>query len=215
MGENIVGNYGWQSSKGPDSCNYITPEILSILKNLNVQRVVDIGSGNGHLCSEIHREGYQVVGVEYDGKGVEIARSTYREISFYNFGVQDDPAKLLKHENPFDAAVSTEVVEHLFSPHFLPIFARRLLKEGGYLIITTPYHGYIKNLAISLFGKWDSHHSPLWHGGHIKFWSRKTLTTLLEENGFRVVGFSGVGRIPYLWKSMVLVAKKINKKSGG
>jgi len=77
------------------------------------------------------------------------------------------------------------------------------------LVISTPYHGYIKNLALSVFDKWDSHHTPLWHGGHIKFWSRKTLTQLLEDNGFKVIGFSGVGRIPYLWKSMILIAKAV------
>jgi len=45
-------------------------------------------------------------------------------------------------------------------------------------------------------------------GGHIKFWSRKTITQLLSENGFEVTEFSGVGRFPYLWKSMVIVAIK-------
>ena len=68
-------------------------------------------------------------------------------------------------EELFDAVVSTEVVEHYFSPHLLPIFANGALREGGYLVITTPYHGYIKNLALSLFGKWDTHHTPLWYGG--------------------------------------------------
>jgi len=83
------------------------------------------------------------------------------------------------------------------------------LRRKGHLVITTPYHGYMKNLLLSLLNEWDSHHSPLWHGGHIKFWSRTTLTKLLQENGFTVVDFSGVGRISYFWKSMVLVAKKV------
>jgi 2-polyprenyl-6-hydroxyphenyl methylase/3-demethylubiquinone-9 3-methyltransferase len=34
------------------------------------------------------------------------------------------------------------------------------------------------------------------------------LIQLLEENGFKVIGFHGVGRVPYLWKSMVVVAEK-------
>ncbi|MFK5950494.1 MAG: class I SAM-dependent methyltransferase [Methylococcales bacterium] len=206
--ENIVDNYGWSSPEGPNSCGYIAPRILSIIKSLDVKRVVDVGAGNGQLCSDISHEGYQVAGIEYDTQGVEIARSNYPEIPFYNLGVQDDPAKVLQQEELFDVAVSTEVVEHLFSPHLLPIFTKELLKEDGILIITTPYHGYIKNLALSLFNGWDTHHTPLWHGGHIKFWSRQTLTNLLEENGFKVISFSGVGRMPYLWKSMVLVAKK-------
>lgn len=208
MTENIVEDYGWASDQGPQSCGYITPRILALLKQLNVKRVLDLGAGNGALCAQIASEGYEVAGVEYDKAGVDLARKSHQEIPFYNFGVQDDPATLLAHEQVFDAVVSTEVIEHLFSPHLLPIYARGVLKQGGYLVITTPYHGYLKNLALAIFDKWDHHHTVLWHGGHIKFWSRATLTQLLNENGFQVVEFSGVGRLPYLWKSMVLVAQK-------
>lgn len=208
MSENVVENYGWASAEGPHSCGYITPTVLSLLQGLDVKRVLDLGAGNGTLCSEMSRAGFEVAGVEYDRQGVEVARSHYPGIRFYHYGVQDDPAALLAREQPFDAVVSTEVVEHLFSPHLLPIYAAGTLKDGGYLIVTTPYHGYLKNLVLSLLDKWDSHHTPLWHGGHIKFWSRATLTELLSRNGFRVIGFSGVGRLPYLWKSMVLVAQK-------
>lgn len=209
MAENIVVDYGWSSDQGPQSCGYIAPRILELLNQLNVKRVLDIGAGNGTLCAQINLQGYEVVGVEYDKVGVELARNAHPKIPFYNYGVQDNPAELLAHEPPFDAVVSTEVIEHLFSPHLLPIYANGALKKGGYLIITTPYHGYLKNLALAFFGKWDHHHTVLWHGGHIKFWSRATLTQLLTEHGFKVVGFSGVGRMPYLWKSMVMVAQKV------
>jgi 2-polyprenyl-3-methyl-5-hydroxy-6-metoxy-1,4-benzoquinol methylase len=147
--------------------------------------------------------------VEYDSKGCEIARSQYPGTTFYNLGVQDDPEAIVATEGLFDVVVSTEVVEHLFSPHLLPQFARRLLRENGKLIVSTPYHGYLKNLALSLAGKWDHHHTVLWHGGHIKFFSRETLTKLLEDNGFRVLSFHGVGRAPLLWKSMILVAEAV------
>jgi hypothetical protein len=75
-------------------------------------------------------------------------------------------------------------------------------------VITTPYHGYWKNLALAVSGKLEGHFTALWDGGHIKFWSRRTLTRLLTDEGFEVTGFSGAGRIPYLWKSMILVARK-------
>jgi len=208
MAENVVDNYGWSSEQGPQSCGYIAPRILELLNELGVKRVLDLGAGNGALCGLINSHGYEVVGVEYDRAGVELARSSHPEISFYNYGVQDNPKDLLAHEKPFDAVVSTEVIEHLFSPHLLPTYANNILKDRGYLIVTTPYHGYLKNIALAVFGKWDHHHTALWHGGHIKFWSRDTLTQLLSKNGFEVVAFSGVGRLPYLWKSMVLVAQK-------
>lgn len=74
--------------------------------------------------------------------------------------------------------------------------------------MTTPYHGYLKNLAISLAGAWDRHLDPFWDGGHIKQFSRKTITRLLQEGGFELRRFGGVGRMPGLWKSMIVLAQK-------
>jgi len=77
---------------------------------------------------------------------------------------------------------------------------------GGEIIISTPYHGYLKNVVLSVSGKMDNHFTANWGGGHIKFFSRKTLSTLLESEGFTVTDFRGCGRLPYLWKSMVIKA---------
>lgn len=208
MAENVVEDYGWDSAVGPESCGYIAPKILSVLAALKPKRVLDLGSGNGALCADLLRAGYRVAGVEYDRQGVSLAKNNFPDISFYNYGVQDNPSELMVHEKPFDVVVSTEVIEHLFSPHLLPQYAAGVLREGGYLVLTTPYHGYLKNIALSVLGKWDHHHTALWHGGHIKFWSKRTLSQLLTENGFLVTNFYGVGRLPYLWKSMVIVARK-------
>ena len=49
---------------------------------------------------------------------------------------------------------------------------------------------------------------PIGTGGHIKFWSRAPLQSLLEKFGFREVEFIGAGRLPYLWKSMIVTAEK-------
>lgn len=139
--------------------------------------------------------------------GVEMALRGNSGAEFRLVSVYESPNAL--GEIGFDAVISTEVIDHLFLPAALPRFARAVLKPGGHLIVTTPYHGYLKNLLICLIGKWDSHHTPLWDGGHIKFWSRRTLTALLEESGFVVVRFMGAGRLPWLWKSMVLAARAI------
>jgi 2-polyprenyl-3-methyl-5-hydroxy-6-metoxy-1,4-benzoquinol methylase len=204
----LVDRYGWKEADVPCSCAYVVPDVLHVIERLQARRVLDVGAGNGALCGLLKQAGYSVAGCEYDEKGVEIARAAYPEVPFYRYGVQEEPTDLLATEGKFDLVVSTEVIEHLFSPHHLPIFAARVLKDGGHLVVSTPYHGYLKNLLLSIFNKWDFHHSPLWHGGHIKFWSRRTLSKLLEEHGFEVLEFRGVGRVAYLWKSMVLVSRK-------
>jgi hypothetical protein len=96
----------------------------------------------------------------------------------------------------------------LFNPHQLVETIRQSVKDDGIVIISTPYHGYLKNLALAVAGKWDFHHHPVRIGGHIKFWSRKTLTDLFVENGFTELSFEGAGRMPYLWKSMIMIFRK-------
>ena len=116
----------------------------------------------------------------------------------------DDQLLANLQEEPFDIVVSTEVVEHLYDPRSYARGCFRALKPGGCFICTTPYHGYLKNLALALLGKWDAHANPLWDGGHIKLWSRITLTRLLVETGFTNIQFRGVGRLPWLWMTMVV-----------
>jgi hypothetical protein len=95
---------------------------------------------------------------------------------------------------------------------FLPRGTTRTLYElvggGGTAIISTPYHGYWKNLALAVSGRMDKHFTALWDNGHIKFWSVATLRELLQEAGFVNIRFERVGRLPALAKSMIAVARK-------
>ena len=96
-----------------------------------------------------------------------------------------------------------DVIEHLFYPKELVRSARRCLKPGGRLILSTPYHGYLKNIALSVSGKMDKHFTCLWDGGHIKFFSVATLKELLESEQYKDIQFTFAGRFPYFWKAML------------
>ena len=149
-----------------------------------------------------------VYGIDASESGIRIARRRYPD----RFFVQNIDEQLLPEairHLPFDTIISTEVIEHLYDPRGYVAFCKKVLTHGagrGSLILSTPYHGYLKNVALSLSGKMDAHFTALWDGGHIKFWSRKTLTQLLGEQQFRVKTFKGCGRLPWLWKSMLIRA---------
>jgi 2-polyprenyl-3-methyl-5-hydroxy-6-metoxy-1,4-benzoquinol methylase len=196
---------GWRGDSTPHPHAYLTGPILSLCRQLGARRVLDLGCGNGALCRSLASAGLAVVGCDRDPGAVAVASAAVPQALFKVVSVYDDPARL--GEAGFDLVVSTEVVEHLVAPRALPRFARAVLSPGGHLLLSTPYHGYLKNLLLALLGAWDSHHSPLWDGGHVKFWSRRTLTRLLEQEGFAVTRFLGVGRAPWLWKSMILVGR--------
>jgi 2-polyprenyl-3-methyl-5-hydroxy-6-metoxy-1,4-benzoquinol methylase len=108
----------------------------------------------------------------------------------------------------FPYVISLEVVEHLFHPKVMAKTLFNLTEPQGYAIVSTPYHGYLKNLAIALAGKFDFHAKPLWDYGHIKFFSIATMTELLQAAGFMEIEFRRLGRIPSLAKSMLAIAKK-------
>jgi 2-polyprenyl-6-hydroxyphenyl methylase/3-demethylubiquinone-9 3-methyltransferase len=148
-----------------------------------------------------------VTGVDLSESGIAHAKASYPNMAFHQMPVGPE---LVEHfgEGCFDAIVSADVVEHLYAPRDLAQNSFRLLKDGGMLILTTPYNGYLKNLVLAATGTMDRHWTVLWDGGHIKFWSWKTIGVLLGEAGFTRLEFSGVGRVPYLWKSMVVRAWK-------
>ncbi|MBX3435495.1 MAG: methyltransferase domain-containing protein [Pirellulales bacterium] len=104
--------------------------------------------------------------------------------------------------------ISLEVVEHVYAPRDYAATLFSLVEPGGIAIVSTPYHGYLKNLALAATGAMDRHFTALWDHGHIKFWSIATLTQLLEEAGFARVRFLRVGRFAPLAKSMIAVAER-------
>ena len=185
---------------------FLGPCILEISRKLLPGKILDLGCGNGGITSVLAQLGARVVGCDADEAGIKAAQKRLPDVKFHVLGVYDDPALL--GEQDFDLVISTEVIEHLFLPRALPRFARAVLKPGGHLVISTPYHGYLKNLLLSLANRWDSHITPFHDGGHIKFWSRRTLTRLLTEEGFEVTSFIGAGRIPHLWRCMILIARR-------
>jgi 2-polyprenyl-3-methyl-5-hydroxy-6-metoxy-1,4-benzoquinol methylase len=199
--------YAYSSGEAAWRDGYLSRKIVRWLKaEPGIHHVLDAGCGNGDLAARLAAEGYCMSGFDISSSGLEHARRASPGLRFEHISGYDDLRS--RFGACFDACVCVEVIEHVYDPRR---FARRLyevLRPGGRLILTTPYHGYLKNLALAAAGKLDDHFTALWDGGHIKFWSRATLSQLLVETGFRDIGFEGAGRIPFLWKSMILVARK-------
>ena len=169
-------------------------------------RVLDAGCGSGAFSKMLHHNlGCAVYGCDLSESGIALARENAPECRFELLSLYDDFVESFGTQ--FDLVVSVEVVEHLYDPKSFVTRVREALAPGGVFVLTTPYHGYLKNLMIAASGRCDAHYNPLNKGGHIKFWSKRTITTLLESAGFDIERVSGVGRFPWLWKSMVIVAR--------
>ncbi|MEA2205382.1 MAG: hypothetical protein QOE77_2158 [Blastocatellia bacterium] len=202
--------FGWVSSDPTDAHNYLLPAICRCVKDLfgdKRVRILDLGCGNGFIASQLAQLGHSVTGIDAASDGIKIAQASYPDVDFRRGSIYEiAPARIT--EGYFDCVVSLEVVEHLFHPKVLFEKSFQIIKPGGRLILTTPYHGYLKNLALSIVNGWDAHFGVHWDGGHIKFFSPKTIQLMAANAGFKNIRMSGVGRIPGLWKSMIMVAER-------
>ncbi|HZX57865.1 MAG TPA: class I SAM-dependent methyltransferase [Mucilaginibacter sp.] len=199
-------DYGFTTDEASHTFYYLQQPILSLLDIGKNKCILDLGCGNGSIVHFLNEKGFNAYGTDASEGGIAIASQKQPG----RFFVQDLttgelPAEL--QSLPFDTIISTEVIEHLYDPIGFIDFCKKCLPKGGELIISTPYHGYLKNLMLGIFNKWDSHLSPTWQGGHIKFWSKNTLSQLLADKGFTIIAFKGCGRVPYFWKSMIIKAK--------
>ena len=174
-----------------------------------VQTICDLGCGNGYLASRLGAAGYSVLGVDASDRLLSLARAHYRSerVEFHQALFGSATTGELRARGPFDLAVSVDVVEHLYRPASLVETAAAMLKPGGTFVICTPFHGYLKNLAIAVLDRWDDHHGTHFDGGHIKFFSVNTLKDLLKP-AFDVERVEFYGRLPGFYKNMICVARK-------
>lgn len=196
--------YRYEDAAHNDSHNVLLPALDRYLEAIAPKTVFDLGCGNGSVAKHLSAR-YVVAGVDPSESGVRAANAAYPDLRLELGTAYED---LAARFGQFDAVVSLEVVEHVYDPR---LFARRLydlVRPGGSAVLSTPYHGYWKNLALAVTGRMDAHFTALWDGGHIKFWSVRTLSMLLEEAGFRDLQFRFVGRVPALAKSMVVWARR-------
>ena len=204
-----ISGYVYEDSELNESHQYLLPSVLNILASLSIppsrRRLFEIGCGNGAVAAVLAKEGYELTGVEVSAQGLKEARRRYPHLSLQPGSAYDRLAEIY---GQFPIVVSLEVVEHLYAPRVFAKTLYDLVEPSGTAIVSTPYHGYWKNLALAITGRLDAHFTTLWDHGHIKFWSIKTLKTLLLEAGFKDISFTRVGRVPALAKSLIAIAKK-------
>ena len=199
-------DYGYHSATRWDN-DYLLKPLCTIIESLNLpdKRLFEVGFGNGWIANHLAGLGYGITGIEPSTSGVSIAQTTYPQLNLQPGNAYDD---LQAKFGQFPLVYSVEVIEHCQYPRKFLKAVYDLLEPGGTAIITTPYHGYIKNLVIALSAKTDSHFDPLWDEGHLRFFSEKTLKSLLLEAKFKTVDFKMTGRFAPLYKSMLAIAKK-------
>jgi ubiquinone/menaquinone biosynthesis C-methylase UbiE len=149
-------------------------------------RVLDLGCGDGRFTTELVNAGAQAVGVDVADEPLRRARSRDPRLDLRliepagPWGLQD---------SSFDAVWAGEVIEHVADTAAWLSEARRVLRSGGSLLVSTPAHGRLALARLALSrNAFAAHFDPL--GDHLRFYSADTLRALLEAFGFEDVRIS-------------------------
>ena len=200
-------DYRWENDHGH------TPKIeqglSKILNNPNYKSLnhIDIGCGNGALTIKFYKYFKKTLGIDLSKKGIEFAKKYENEkIKFEHESIEN----LISNKKKFDFVTAVEVIEHQYDPLDFIQKLNQITEEDGYVLITTPFHGYFKNLLISLLNLNDKHYTVLWKHGHIKFFSVKTFKQLISSSRtsleIKKIGYSG--RFYPFSHSMIFLLKK-------
>ncbi len=166
--------------------------------------IVDFGCGAGAVLQEIRKLNphARLIGLDVSERALKRAKNALPGGQFHH--IEDGGAFPLP-DRSVDFLFSSEVIEHVYDTENAFAEMARVVKNGGKVLLTTPYHGFVKNLAIVFFG-FDRHFSPT--GPHVRFFSRKSLIALFQKNGFQVLKEGYYGRFYPLSHSIYILAEK-------
>lgn len=141
------------------------------MPRISGKKLLDVGCGNGQFLLRAKDIGYEVEGLDFDKKTVEVARALGLNIKFGNI---DD----ISHIGYYDVITLSHVIEHVHNPEDLLIKIYRLLKVGGYFYIATPNFG---SAGRKTFGKfWRGFEFPR----HLHIFNINELKDVLSKVGF-------------------------------
>jgi ubiquinone/menaquinone biosynthesis C-methylase UbiE len=126
--------------------------------NFNGDRLLDLGSGRLILSSCLSVKGFKVIAADlpdiFDNHDVK-KRSRQHAIGLTGVKLIPGKSQHLPFKNKsFSLVLMTEIFEHLnFSPLYLLKEVRRILKDDGYLILTTPNVNRLENKLKFLFNQ--------------------------------------------------------------
>jgi SAM-dependent methyltransferase len=152
-------------------------------------RVLDIGCGEGAFCAALADAGARPVGAEIAPEPIDRARRRHPGL---RFELVEPHGPLPFEDASFDVVWASEVIEHVADTARWLSELRRVLGGGGRLLVTTPWHGRAFALGLALRGL-EAHFDPT--GQHLRFYTRRSLRTLLEDFGFEPVRVGSRGAL--------------------
>lgn len=172
----------------PLACERIGGTIMW-LKASQKGRLLDIGCGNGKLLNRMRKLGWDVTGIETDHEAVRLIRSKL-QINVYKGNLEQAQFP----GDTFDAITMHHVIEHLPDPLETLTECRRVLREDGILVLTTPNAESLGSIRYGM--DWRGLEPPR----HIYMFTIKSIQRAIKDAGFIIETVGTLAKLaPQIW----------------
>lgn len=169
------------------------------------ETILDIGCGSGHLLYQFRDRFKKLVGLEYSQHRLRQAEINLKNFCFIPIrGSAEDLSAI--ETNSIDHIVSADTIEHIPDVYEAVREMYRVTKPGGKVVINTPNIAFAKKRILLMIGRFPSTSQTneglgsdiLFDGGHLHYFTFRSLRLLLNRFGFRIVKEMGFGPLGVL-----------------
>lgn len=157
------------------------------------KKILDVGCGDGGFGRSVRKylPGTVIWGIEPNEDAAKIATGNYDKVIRGSFGEHQAG---LEHEQ-FDCIAFNDVLEHMADPGKALHYSRELLSPGGYVIASIPNILFFPVLRqIIQTQDWKYIDYGILDNTHLRFFTRKSIIRLFEENGFAISEIKGISK---------------------
>lgn len=199
--------------------------LLSVFKDKERGRVLDLGCSPGHNTMILAKLGFDVTGIDLNELYLE--KYNRKWFSQFDLVISDVEKKRLPFDdNTFNYVIFTEVLEHIAvtSPIVILKDIHRVLKPGGILYLSTPNVANWSNVLSLLCNKNVFWSPEIFYGSldrHNREYTSEEVIHALHEAGFAKVTLEYYNsysnwnsKLPKLFHPLARMATEVNALNG-
>ena len=181
-------------------------DFVNLLPHNPTAKILEIGCGfgvTGALALSEQRCG-EYIGIEISDKAAAEAEKMLSKVIKGNV----ETLNLQFPDAHFDAAILSEVLEHLVDPWKLILRLAPLIRGGGLIMASSPNISHYRVISMLLRGKWNLANSGVMDRTHLRWFTPDSFEQMFEAAGFQIISLGQVA--PITWKSKFANALTLN-----
>ena len=177
-------NYAYGEGCNPPSDSVRRGIVLSLVGEKRV--VLDVGCLDGSISVRLASRGNHVLGMDLCCGALKHAKEKGIQVI-----VADAETSFPVRDGTFDVVFAGELIEHVLDIDWFLQEIRRVLRPGGFLVLSTPNLASLGRRFLLIFGRNPFIDiSPRRGAGHVRYFVKDTLFEILMLHGFKIVYFT-------------------------